>query len=105
MYVISANVKYTSTSGATAQTDTSLKPVPQLYYVHSFTNVPISIGLGVYAPGLSLNWGNSGPFNTVVESGSLVFVLQSGHRLAPCCGHHRFFYRNGFGGTIVFPAE
>src|SRR5208337_2985775 len=62
-------------SGATAQTDTSLQPVPQIYYVHSFTNVPISVGLGVYAPyGLSLNWGNNAPFNTVAESGSLMYV-------------------------------
>ena len=75
MYVISVDDKFTSTSGATAQTDTSLQPVPQLYYVHSFTNVPISIGLGVYAPyGLSLNWGNNAPFNTVAESGSLVYL-------------------------------
>ena len=62
-------------SGATAQTDTSLQPVPQLYYVHSFANEPISLGLGVYAPyGLSLDWGNNAPFNTVAESGSLTYL-------------------------------
>ena len=75
IYVISADTKFTSPSGATAQTDTSLQPVPQLYYVHSFTNLPISVGLGVYAPyGLSLNWGNNAPFNTVAESGSLMYL-------------------------------
>ncbi len=75
LYVISANTKFTSSSGATAHTDTSLQPVPQLYYVHSFTNLPISIGLGIYAPyGLSLDWGNNAPFNTVAESGSLTYL-------------------------------
>jgi long-chain fatty acid transport protein len=75
LYVISADVKYTSPIGATAKTDTSLQPVPQLYYVHSFTNVPISVGLGVYSPyGLSLDWGNNAPFNTVAESGSVTYL-------------------------------
>src|ERR1017187_2060749 len=75
IYVISANTKFTSPSGVTAKTDTSLQPVPQLYYVHSFTNLPISVGLGIYAPyGLSLNWGNNSPFNTVAESGSLLYA-------------------------------
>jgi long-chain fatty acid transport protein len=75
LYAISADTKFTSPSGATAKTDSSLQPVPQLYYVHSFTNLPISIGLGIYAPyGLSLDWGNNAPFNTVAESGSLTYL-------------------------------
>ena len=75
LYAISADTKFTSPSGATAKTDSSLQPVPQLYYVHSFTNLPISIGLGLYAPyGLSLDWGNNAPFNTVAESGSLTYL-------------------------------
>lgn len=75
LYVISADTSFTSPSGATARTDTELQAVPQIYYVHSFTNVPISIGLGVYAPyGLSLDWGIHSPFNTVAESGSLLYA-------------------------------
>jgi len=75
LYVISADTKYTSSSGATAKTDTSLQTVPQIYYVHSYANVPISVGLGVYAPyGLSLDWGNNSPLNRVAESGSLVYA-------------------------------
>ena len=75
IYVISADTKFTSPGGATAQTDTSLQTVPQIYYVHSFSNAPISLGLGVYAPyGLSLDWGNNSPFSTVAESGSLLYA-------------------------------
>jgi long-chain fatty acid transport protein len=75
IYAISADTKFTSTTGAGAQTDTSLQPVPQIYYVHSFANEPISLGLGVYAPyGLSLDWGNHSPLNTVAESGNLTYL-------------------------------
>ena len=75
IYVISADTKFTSPSGATAKTDAALQPVPQIYYVHSFTNAPISAGLGIYAPyGLSLDWGNNASFNTVAESGSLTYL-------------------------------
>jgi len=75
LYVISADTEFTSTAGATANTDTKLQAVPQIYYAHSFTNVPISIGLGIYAPyGLSLDWGIHPPFNTVAESGSLLYA-------------------------------
>ncbi|MFZ1074731.1 MAG: outer membrane protein transport protein [Verrucomicrobiia bacterium] len=75
LYVVSADTTFTSPGGATAKTDTSLQPVPQIYYVHSFTNAPISIGLGIYAPyGLSLDWGNNSPFNTVAESGSVLYA-------------------------------
>ncbi len=75
LYFISADTEYTSPGGATAKTDTSLQPVPQIYYVHSFADVPISAGLGIYAPyGLSLDWGNNAPFNTVAESGNLTYL-------------------------------
>ena len=76
IYVISADTTFTSSSsGKTAETDSSPQAVPQLYYVNSFTNVPISIGLGIYAPyGLSLDWGNNAPFNTVGERGSDIYL-------------------------------
>jgi len=39
LYVISADTKFSS-SGGSAQTDTTPQAVPQLYYVNSFTNLP-----------------------------------------------------------------
>jgi long-chain fatty acid transport protein len=75
IYAISADTEFKSPSGATAETDSSFQPVPQIYIVNSFTNIPISVGLGIYAPyGLSLDWGNHAPFNTVAESGSLLYA-------------------------------
>jgi len=74
LYLISADTKYTSPSGAEAQTDTGLQPVPQLYYTHGFESAPITLGLGIYAPyGLGIDWGNSPPFATMAENGKLLY--------------------------------
>src|SRR6185295_19395772 len=45
LYVISANTHFTSSSGQKAHTDPMLQAVPQLYYVDSLKNLPISLGL------------------------------------------------------------
>src|SRR5437660_6149701 len=50
LYLISADTEYTSPSGQKAHTDTTVQAVPQLYYVNSLKSVPISLGLGIYAP-------------------------------------------------------
>jgi len=74
IYAVSAGIKYSSPAGsATANSD--FQPVPQAYYVDSFEKAPISVGLGIYAPyGLSVDWGNNTPFNTVGERGKVVYL-------------------------------
>lgn len=74
IYAVSAGIKYSSTKGsATAKSD--FQPVPQVYYVDSFKKAPLSAGLGIYAPyGLSVDWGNNAPFNTVGERGKVVYL-------------------------------
>jgi long-chain fatty acid transport protein len=75
LYMISPGVEYKSPSGVTAKANSDFQPVPQIYYTCSFTNMPISVGLGIYAPyGLALDWGNSTTFNTLGESGSLLYL-------------------------------
>jgi len=75
LYYVSASTRYTSTTGATAKTDSSFQPVPQMYYVHSLEGKPITLGLGVYAPyGLSLDYGDNNPFSLIAEYGKLVYV-------------------------------
>ena len=75
LYMISPGEKYTSPSGVTATAKSDLQPVPQVYLVNTFTNMPISVGLGMYCPyGLSLDWGDNTPFNTVAEKGSLLYL-------------------------------
>ena len=74
IYVISADTKYSSAAGS-AHTDTTFQEVPQLYYVYSPTNIPFSFGMGIYAPyGLSLDWGDNTPFNSIAERGSLLYA-------------------------------
>jgi long-chain fatty acid transport protein len=75
LYFISADTEYKSPTGLKAETDTSFQVVPQLYYVNSLKDLPLSFGLGVYAPyGLSLDWGDRTPFRTLAESGSLLYA-------------------------------
>jgi long-chain fatty acid transport protein len=75
IYLISASTEYESSTGATAETDSAFQPVPQVYYVSSIDDTPLSVGLGIYAPyGLGINWGKDAPFNTVAQSGKLLYV-------------------------------
>jgi long-chain fatty acid transport protein len=75
IYAVSSGVKYEDGKGDTARTDPTLQPVPQFYYVNSLTNLPLSFGLGVYAPyGLSVDWGNNNPFRTLAIKGSLLYA-------------------------------
>src|SRR3974390_1608771 len=75
LYLISADTSYTSPSGAKAETDSSVQPVPQLYCVDSLESLPLSFGLGVYAPyGLALDWGDQNPFRTMAERGKLLYA-------------------------------
>jgi long-chain fatty acid transport protein len=76
LYAISPDTKFTSPAGdATAKTDASFQFVPQAYYTCSFTNVPVTVGLGVYVPyGLSLDWGEDSPFATLAENGNLLYL-------------------------------
>ncbi len=73
-YLISAYTSFSSPNGS-AHTDATPQFVPQIYATTTFTNVPISLGLGIYAPyGLGINWGDAAPFNNVAEKGSLEYV-------------------------------
>lgn len=75
LYLISANTSYTSPNGVKAETDATPQAVPQLYVVDSLQSLPLSFGLGVYAPyGLGLDWGDSTPFRTVAERGKLLYA-------------------------------
>jgi long-chain fatty acid transport protein len=49
--------------------------VPQLYFTHTLTNLPVSFGLGVYSPfGLGVEWPQNTGFRTVAISSDLKYV-------------------------------
>src|ERR1035437_9424768 len=75
MYLVSGGYDFTSPSGQTARANSDFQPVPQLYYVFSREDFPLSFGLGLYAPyGLALDWGQNSPFSTEAEKGSLTYL-------------------------------
>lgn len=75
IYAISTGYDYTSPTGATASADSSIQPIPQLYYVNSLKDYPFSFGLGVYVPfGLSIDWGKDNPFRTIAQEGRLLYM-------------------------------
>jgi long-chain fatty acid transport protein len=75
IYLLSTGIDYESPTGAKAKADSDFNPVPELYYVVSPKNVPLSFGLGVYVPyGLSMDWGQNTSFRTLAEKGSLLYT-------------------------------
>ena len=75
MYVISAYTSYTSPSGAKAHTDPFPQFVPQVYAVDTLKNLPLSFGLGIYAPyGLAISWGQDPQFSSIAQKGHLTFI-------------------------------
>lgn len=74
-YFVSADTKFTGASGTTAQTDSTLQPVPQVYYVFSPKDSQFSYGLGLYAPyGLALDWGDDNPFAALAQNGKVLYA-------------------------------
>jgi len=72
---ISLGFEYESAFGATAKSDTTLQTVPQLYYVYSPEESPLSFGLGIYAPyGLAIDWGRNTPFRTMAQEGQILYA-------------------------------
>lgn len=75
VYFGSCGYDFESPTGAKASVDSSLQAVPQLYYAVSLKDLPLSFGLGVYAPyGFSLDWGQNPPFATAAQMGKLLYL-------------------------------
>lgn len=73
IYLVSVGDTFDGPSGK-GKTKSYFQTVPQLYYVNSFRDLPISVGLGVYAPyGLALDWGDS-PFPNAAQKGKLLYA-------------------------------
>lgn len=74
LYNITTDVDYSGVLGK-AETNHAVQVVPQLHFVYSPEDSPWSYGLGVYAPfGLSIDYGDNNPFNTLAQEGTLAYV-------------------------------
>jgi long-chain fatty acid transport protein len=73
-YGIYLDSHYTA-AGSSIHTKDSVQGVPQLFFTYSLTNLPISFGLGLYAPyGLAVEWPASAPFSPLGDKGSLDYL-------------------------------
>ncbi|MCL5097554.1 MAG: outer membrane protein transport protein [Candidatus Omnitrophica bacterium] len=74
LYLIQVGITYDSPSGEQVKNSSDIQPVPQLYYVYSLKDLPLSFGLGVYIPyGLSVEYPDYSPLRTVAVKGSLLY--------------------------------
>ncbi len=62
-------------SGTTYHSSDRVSAVPQVFYTQTLKGVPLSFGLGVYAPfGGSMHWPDTASFNTVATQGKLTYL-------------------------------
>ena len=74
LYGISLQPDYESPSGERYENQDKLQAIPQLYYAYSMDSLPVSFGLGLYAPyGLSVEWPQDTGFRTVATEGALKY--------------------------------
>ncbi len=79
VYGIYSQTSYSPPSGAANSGNTyyssAINAIPQLFYVHTFKKLPVSLGLGVYFPfGGSMDWPQNTGFQPIAVSASLKYV-------------------------------
>jgi len=76
VYGIYLNPSYTPTNHThTFHSSDNLAAVPQVFYTYTPTNMPLSFGLGVYAPfGGNMSWPQNTGFRSVAIDGSLTYL-------------------------------
>src|SRR5581483_8161203 len=69
------NTAYDSSAGSHADTKFAVIPVPEIHFTHQFENVPLTLGLGVYAPfGLADQWPDNSSFRSIAIKASLQYI-------------------------------
>jgi len=62
-------------SGTTYSIDKKVAAVPSFFATHTLASIPLSFGVGLYAPyGGSMNWPDSTGFRSVATKGSLTYL-------------------------------
>lgn len=75
VYGLWLNTSYESPSGGSSDTEDQLNAVPQLFYVYTPKQFPLSFGFGLYAPyGLSTEWPEDTGFRSVALEGELTYI-------------------------------
>ncbi len=75
LFYLDVNADYESPSGQRFQNKRVIEPVPQLDYVYTLKDLPLSFGLGVYAPfGLGMEWPDNAPFRDAGIKAQLTYA-------------------------------
>jgi long-chain fatty acid transport protein len=75
LFYLDIDADYVSPSGQKFQNRRSVIPVPQLDYVYTLQSLPLSLGLGVYAPfGLKMQWPDDAPFRNAGLEAKLTYT-------------------------------
>jgi long-chain fatty acid transport protein len=75
VYGIYYDPTYSTNHGKVYHVNDKLAAVPRFFYTYSPTNLPLSFGLGVYAPfGGNLSWPQDTGFRSVALDGSLTYL-------------------------------
>ena len=74
-YGIYLQSKYSPANGDTFRTKDQPQAAPQIFYTHAFDKVPVTLGVGLYAPfGFALQWPDNAPFRQMALRGGITYV-------------------------------
>lgn len=74
VFGISLEPTYESPSGESFDNDEKLHGIPQFYYTRSLDNIPVSFGVGFYAPfGLGVQWPQDTGFRTLAIESKMAY--------------------------------
>jgi long-chain fatty acid transport protein len=75
MNYLGVNFDYESPGGSESETEFEVLPVPQIHYVFTPEDSPLSYGLGLYAPfGLGIEWPENTGFRTLAIEARLTYM-------------------------------
>jgi long-chain fatty acid transport protein len=75
LFYLGVRVDYTSPTGQEIENEREAVPVPHLHVVYSPSELPVSFGLGLYAPfGLSMEWPQETPFRSLAIDAQLDYL-------------------------------
>ena len=75
LFYLGIDADYESPSGASVKNNRYVIPVPQMGYVYTPESVPLSFGLGVYAPfGLGMEWPDNAPFASAGIQANITYI-------------------------------